>query len=71
MAKPEVALEEKLLLNMDEVAAVLGSGRDLAYRLVLDLDPSTQIPRLHSVRIGRRRLVSRRALEQFIEQEGQ
>jgi predicted DNA-binding transcriptional regulator AlpA len=71
MAKLRVGLQEKLLLNIDEVAAVLGIGRDLVYRLLLDIDPNMGKPRLHSVRIGRRRMVSRHALEVFIIQEGQ
>jgi excisionase family DNA binding protein len=69
MAKLIVTLQEKLLLNIEEVAAVLGIGRDLVYRLVLDIDSSTGKPRLHSMRVGRRRLVSRRALERFTASE--
>jgi excisionase family DNA binding protein len=69
MAKIAVAFGERLLLSIDEVAGLLGIGRDLVYRLVLDLQPGTQRPRLHSVMIGKRRMVSRRALERFIEQE--
>jgi predicted DNA-binding transcriptional regulator AlpA len=71
VAKFKVDLQDKLLLNMDEVAAVLGIGRDLLYRLLLEIEPRTSKPRLHSVRIGRRRMVSRRALEIFILQEGE
>jgi excisionase family DNA binding protein len=71
MPKLQVGLQEKLLLNIDEVAAVLGIGRDLVYRLLLDIEPRSGKPRIHSVRIGRRRMVSRRALEVFITQEGQ
>lgn len=69
MAKVPVALNERLLLSINEVAAVLGIGRDLVYRLVLDLDPATQKPRLRTVLIGKRRMVSRRALDLFIDQE--
>ena len=63
--KVSVTLQEKLMLSIDEVAAVLGIGRDLVYRLVLDIDHDTGKPRLHSMRVGRRRLVSRRALDRF------
>lgn len=70
MARLTVALQEKMLLSIDEVAGVLGIGRDLVYRLVLEIDPRLGKPRLYSVRIGRRRLVSRHALEVFVKQEG-
>ena len=69
MTKFEVALQDKLLLDINEVAAIMGIGRDLVYRLVLDIDPGTLKPRLHSVKIGRRRLVARTSLERFILQE--
>jgi excisionase family DNA binding protein len=68
MAKLQVTLQERMLLNIDEVAAVLGIGRDLVYKLISELDPSTGRARLYSVKVGRRRMVSRRALEQFVQE---
>ena len=67
MAKVQVGLQEKMLLNIEEAAAVLGIGRDLLYKLISELNPSTGQARLYSVKVGRRRMVSRRALEQFVE----
>ena len=61
------SLAEKLLLSVDEAAQVLSVSRDLVYRLVKDRDPATGKPRLDSVKIGSRRLISRRALERFVE----
>lgn len=69
MSKLQVALQDKVLLDINEVAAIMGIGRDLVYRLVLDIDCDTLKPRLHSVKIGRRRLVARTSLERFIMQE--
>ena len=43
----------------------------VVYRFLLDIDPKFGKPRLHSVRIGRRRMVSRHALEVFVSQEVQ
>jgi excisionase family DNA binding protein len=51
---------DRLLLPVSEAGAVLGVGRTMAWRLV-------QSGELASVRIGKRRLVPRVALEQFIE----
>ncbi|MBA3825480.1 MAG: helix-turn-helix domain-containing protein [Ktedonobacterales bacterium] len=67
MAKLHIALQEKMLLSIEEAAAVLGIGRDLVYKLISELDPSTGQARLYSVKVGRRRMVSRRALEKFVE----
>jgi excisionase family DNA binding protein len=67
MSKPVVSLGDKLLLSIDEVSAVLGIGRDLVYKLVLEPEPMSKKPRLYSVRIGRRRLVPKRGLEIFID----
>ncbi len=67
MAKLRIGLQEKMLLNIEEVGAVLGIGRDLVYKLISELDPATGQARLYSVKVGRRRMVSRRALEQFVE----
>lgn len=68
MPRLVITLQEKLLLNINEVAAVLGISRDLVYRLILDIDPVMRKPQLYSVKVGRRRMVSRRALDKFIEE---
>ena len=68
MPKLTVTLQEKLSLNIDEVAAVLGVCRDLVYRLILEIDPVTGKARLHSAKVGRRRMVSRRALEKYVDE---
>ena len=51
--------EGKLLLSVDQAAQRLSIGRSLCYELVMRGD----IP---SLKLGRRRLVSVAALEQFI-----
>lgn len=68
MAKLQIGLRDRLLLSIDEVASVLGIGRDLVYRLVLDINPATGKVLLYSVKVGRRRMVSWRALDKFIEE---
>lgn len=54
-------MTERLLLRVEEAAALLGIGRDLAYRLAR----SGEIP---AVRLGRRLLVPRQALIAWIEE---
>ena len=51
-----VSLTERLALSVEEAAELLGISRDLAY----DLVARREIP---SVRLGRRLVVPRRALE--------
>ena len=51
--------DEALVLSLDEVARALGVSFSIAYRLVRAGD----IP---SIRIGRRVLISRKAVEQFL-----
>ena len=51
---------ERLTLTIDEAAKVLGIGRQLAY----DRAKTGEIP---VIRIGRRLLVPRRALEKLLE----
>lgn len=55
-----VSLSERLALSVDEAGALLGISRDLAY----DLVARREIP---SVRLGRRLVVPRRALEEVLE----
>ncbi len=54
---------ERLTLTVDEAAQVLGISRALAYELIA----RRQIP---SLRLGRRIVVPRRALEVIVEQAG-
>ena len=54
---------ERLTLTVDEAAQVLGISRALAYELIA----RRQIP---SLRLGRRIVVPRRALEVILEQAG-
>jgi len=53
--------EEKLTLTIEETAKLLGIGRNLAY----DRVKTGEIP---VIKIGRRLLVPRRALEKLLEQ---
>jgi excisionase family DNA binding protein len=55
-----VPLAQRMALSVEEAGALLGISRDLAY----DLVASRQIP---SVRLGRRLVVPRRALEEALE----
>ena len=52
----KLPMTERLALSVEEAAALLGISRDLAYDLVTRGD-------LPSVRLGRRLVVPRRALE--------
>jgi excisionase family DNA binding protein len=54
-------MEEKLTLSVEEAAKVLGIGRNLCY----DKVKTGEIP---VIKIGRRLLVPRRALEKLLEQ---
>lgn len=54
-------MEEKLTLNIVEAAKLLGIGRNLCY----DRVKTGEIP---VIKIGRRFLVPRRALERLLEQ---
>ena len=53
--------ESRLTLSVDEAAALLGISRALAYELIARRE-------LPSLRLGRRIVVPRRALEQLVEQ---
>ena len=53
-------MEDKLTLSVEEAAKVLGIGRNLCY----DRVKTGEIP---VIRIGRRLLVPRRALEKLLE----
>lgn len=52
-------VSEPLLLSVDSAAAACGVGRSIFYEKVLRGE-------VQSVKIGRRRLISRRALEEYI-----
>ena len=54
-------MEDKLTLSVEEAAKVLGIGRNLCY----DRVKTGEIP---IIKIGRRLLVPRRALEKLLEQ---
>jgi excisionase family DNA binding protein len=54
-------MEDKLTLSVDETAKLLGIGRNLCYERVKTGD----IP---AIKIGRRLLVPRRALEKLLEE---
>ena len=51
---------EKLLLNVEEASRLVGLGRSKFYTEVLS-------GRCESVKVGRRRLIPRTALDEFIE----
>jgi excisionase family DNA binding protein len=53
--------ERKLTLSVDETATLLGISRQLAYTSVKE-------GRIPAIRIGRRLLVPRRALEKLLEE---
>jgi excisionase family DNA binding protein len=62
MASPpsaSVPLAQRMALSVEEAGALLGISRDLAY----DLVASRQLP---SLRLGRRLVVPRRALEEAL-----
>jgi hypothetical protein len=61
------ALRDKLSYNRDEAAFVLGISLFLLDKLLLETDPITQKPRLHSGKIGRRRIIPRKSLEAYLE----
>lgn len=58
------ATPERATLTVDETAAVLGIGRELAFTMCR----TGQIP---TIRLGRRILVPRAALERMLETAGQ
>ena len=54
------AMESRLLLDVEEAAAMLGIRRSLLYSLLSRGE-------LQGVKVGRRRLIARRELEIFVE----
>lgn len=52
--------DDKLAYSVDEAAELLGIGRTLAYDLIRD-------GRLHSLKLGQRRLVAKADLVAFVE----
>jgi predicted DNA-binding transcriptional regulator AlpA len=69
MSKRRVAIpaQDKLLLSVDEAAALLGVGRDRIYKLIMDICRDTKRPALYSVKVGARRLIPRQALDRYID----
>lgn len=61
------AIPGRDLLTMPEAAYVLRVGMCKLNDLVLRPDPLTGKPALYSVKIGRKRLIPRRAIDRFIE----
>ncbi len=61
IGKKGEGMEDKLTLSVEEAAKVLGIGRNLCY----DRVKTGEIP---VIKIGRRLLVPRRALEKLLEQ---
>jgi excisionase family DNA binding protein len=55
---------DKLLLSAEEAAEVLGVGRAMVYDLI-------RLRMLHSVKIGRRRLIPARALVEYVDRIGE
>jgi len=62
MQRNQPELHERLLLNVCDVAQLLGIGRNLAYELVRQ-------NRLPHIRLGRRILIPREALWLWLEKE--
>ena len=51
--------EDRLIYSVNEAASILGVGRTTIYELIRE-------QRLHSVKIGQRRLVAKSDLEAFV-----
>ena len=60
-------INSKLLLTTGEAAWLLNISQSFLGELMQRLDPSTGKPMLHSVKLGRRRMVAREALQRFID----
>lgn len=54
-----IGVERPVAISVEEAAALLGIGRTLAYHLVLTHE-------LRSVKVGRRRLVIRASIEEYV-----
>jgi excisionase family DNA binding protein len=55
---------ERIAWSVEEVAGALGISRALIYELL-------RTGKLHSVKVGRRRLISRKHLEEFLSDDSQ
>ena len=55
--------EGRAAYSVDEIAAMLGCSRDLIYDLL-------RTKRLNSIKVGRRRLITKDQLEDFLAQAG-
>lgn len=64
---PELPIESKMMLSVEEAAALLNVGRDRMFRLLLDINKVTKRPAVHSVKVGHKRLIPRPALLKFID----
>lgn len=64
----DVPLDQKLMLTVDEAAALLGIGRKIMYDLLLRRDPITRKPQIVSILMGKNtRRIPRRALDLYIQ----
>jgi len=55
-----IGIDRPVAVSVEEAAVLLGIGRTLAYQLVLS-------HALRSVKVGRRRLVIRASIEEYVE----
>jgi excisionase family DNA binding protein len=60
MDRPDTRLREPLLMSVEEAADLLRLGRTRMYELVMS-------GRIVSVKVGRRRLIPRKSLEEFVD----
>jgi len=63
---PDVPIQYKLLLSVEDAAALLGFSRDFVYGLIHDIQPETGKPALHSAKIGKFRRIPRKSLDAFV-----
>jgi Helix-turn-helix domain len=60
-------LKARKLYTPAEAAWLLHMSESKLYRLLMNLDPATRKPKIHSVKIGAKRYIPPRALDLFIE----
>jgi biotin operon repressor len=65
-AKPSFSISDKLLLNLEEVSALLNISRTKLDSLITPAR-KTQTPRIRTVREGRRVYVTRQDLEKYVQ----
>lgn len=61
-----MATEEKLVYTLKEASVVLCVSEDTVGNLTRRIDPITRQPIIKSVKIGRRKVITRRELERFL-----